>query len=537
MKKRTKYLFISLVILSVVVGIYGVGFKSKKVTDASTVSNLLKVQVTTGDIEISTSGSSTIKSRNKKEIKSLSSGIVDNIFVEVGQVVNEGDLLLSFENDSTNSEIDRLQLELQQEIDSLGDVKDNTENLKVYAPQSGYIGDITVEVGDDLSNGYTFTTITEKDKLYIPGYYTKTAVDGIKVGDKATVTLQTYLIDVEGVVSKINQTPQARSSGVILYEVMIETINPGVVTEEETGMVVVHSSKGDYQAYEMASFNSQTTGEVKITTGGEVNNIFVSSGMYVNKGQLLVELSSTDIQRQIDNQQYSVDKKNSELSEKLQNLDDAAVYAPISGTITKVNITEGEQVGSNTVLLEIAELNNLEVTIPVDELDINKIIIGQAAKVTAEAVSDKEYNAVVSNIALEGVSQNGVSTFDVTLDIKESEGLKPGMTAEGKILIEQKKNVLMLPLEAIQTRKKQSFVLVEGANGNDNQVTPIQTGLVSENFAEIIEGLENGDEVVYQGATTTTQNQFGQGSGIRIPGAGGMQGGGIPRVTTGGGKQ
>lgn len=121
--------------------------------------------------------------------------------------------------------------------------------------------------------------------------------------------------------------------------------------------------------------------------------------------------------------------------------------------------------------------------------------------------------------------------------MKESNGLKPGMTAEGKILIEQKKNVLMLPLEAIQTRQKQSFVLVEGTNGNDNQVTPIQTGLVSENIAEIIEGLENGDKVVYQGATTTTQNQFVQGAGIRIPGAGGMQGGGIPRVTTGGGKQ
>lgn len=438
MRKR-KRVIVAIILSICVIGTFAVkGYISNKNNALETSVNLLTAQVIQGDIEVSTGGSAMIESSLKKEIKSIGSGTVEKILVEEGQEVKEGDLLVTFENDSTNSEIERLALELQQENNSLMDIKDTAKDLKIYAPISGYVGDVSVEVGDELSSGSLFTTVTNRDKAYIPGYFNHKQYENIHIGDKAVVTLTSQLTTVEGTVSEINQTPQPSKDGAILYEVTVEINNPGALLEGMSGEIVIINNNGNFGSVQGATIEPYISKEIRLDVGGELVKLNVSSGEYVEKGQLLAELKSLELQRQIEKQEVVVDKKNSELTEKIKSLDNTAIYSPISGIVTNINITEGEQVGSETLLLTVSDLNNLEVTIPVDELDINKVEIDQDAKITVDAVPEKIYEAKVSKIGLEGVSQNGVSTFDVTLKIIESEGLKSGMTAEGKIMINSK---------------------------------------------------------------------------------------------------
>lgn len=496
---KRKKVIVTIILIVCVIAVFVIkGYVTNKNKGLETSTNLLTAQVFKGDIEISTSGSAMIESSLKKEIKSIDSGKVDKILVEEGQNVKEGDLLVTFENDSTNSEIERLVLELQQENNSLMDIKDSTKELKIFAPISGYVGDITAELGDELSSGYLFTTVTNKEKVHIPGYFNHAQYKNISIGDKAIVTLSAQLTTVEGRVYEINQTPQPSEDGSILYEVVVEIENPGALLEGMSGEIVISTQNGNFRSVEGSTIEPYIYKDINLEAGGELISLNISSGDYVEKGQLIAELKSLELQRQIENQEVIVDKKNSELSEKIKALDNTAIYSPISGIVTNVNITVGEQVGSETLLLTVSDLDNLEVTIPIDELDINKVEIGQEAKITVDAVPDKIYEATVSKIGLEGVTQNGVSTFDVTLKITESEGLKSGMTAEGKIMINSKKNVLLLPIEAVQYSQNEAFVLKQ-TEQNDNQMIPIKIGLVSESFVEVIEGVKEGEQVAYRG--------------------------------------
>lgn len=171
--------------------------------------------------------------------------------------------------------------------------------------------------------------------------------------------------------------------------------------------------------------------------------------------------------------------------------------------------------------MTIIDLNNLEVIIPVDELDINNIELGQEAIVTAEAIPNVSFNANVSKIALEGDVNNGVATFDVTLSLKEIDGLKPGMSVNAEIIIDSKEDALLVPIEAVQSRKDKKFVLVKkGEDNSEVEFVEVEIGLVSEDYVEIVEGLNEGDTVVYQSTAVNEENQQRQGMGmmgIRIP--------------------
>ncbi|MDK2917630.1 MAG: HlyD family secretion protein [Candidatus Petromonas sp.] len=491
--------------------------------------NYAQAQVRRGDIKVSASASGNIEASTKKNIKALENGIVDSIFVREGEFVEEGDLLMTFESDTETVEIERAKLDLRLEEDNLKELKSDLDNLKIYANTSGYIGDISAEVGDELSKGYVLSTITDNSKVEISGFLNKGQIGNIKIGDKAEVAVSEYMQVFEGKVTDIKQNPITDSTGAILYKITVEVDNPGALTEEIKGIVTVKNSKGRFSSVNESNFTIKTIDEIILKTDGELKELYIDSGDYVEKGDLLAVLENKSLQNEIDNTKILIEQKQLELTEKLKNADDLAVYAPISGTVTEISVTEGERVGENSTVAVISDLSNLQIVIPIDELDINKVEVGQKAIVTVDAVPDVVFNAEVSKIALEGEVSNGVATFDVTLSLKEMDGLKPGMSANGEISIESKKNVLLLPIEAIQQRQGRKIVLVKNDSG-EPQAVQIKLGLVSEDFVEITEGLKEGDIVLYPVTSSSTQRNFPRGMGMI-----GIGGGGRPQRPPDGG--
>jgi multidrug resistance efflux pump len=155
--------------------------------------NYAQAQVRRGDIKVSASASGNIEASTKKNIKALENGIVDSIFVREGEFVEEGDLLMTFESDTETVEIERAKLDLRLEEDNLKELKSDLDNLKIYANTSGYIGDISAEVGDELSKGYVLSTITDNSKVEISGFLNKGQIGNIKIGDKAEVAVSEYM--------------------------------------------------------------------------------------------------------------------------------------------------------------------------------------------------------------------------------------------------------------------------------------------------------------------------------------------------------
>jgi multidrug efflux pump subunit AcrA (membrane-fusion protein) len=165
------------------------------------------------------------------------------------------------------------------------------------------------------------------------------------------------------------------------------------------------------------------------------------------------------------------------------------------------------------------------VDLPIAEIDISSLQVGQKASLTFDAIPNKQYSGVVTEVGMVGASTQGVVNYPVTVQITNVDAsIRPGMTAAVNIVIAQHDNVLMVPNQAIEVtgRQRQVIVLFEG------QQIPVQVavGLSNETMSEVTGSqLKEGDTIVVNPSTTTT-NTGGRGAGgVIIGGFGGGPGG------------
>lgn len=181
----------------------------------------------------------------------------------------------------------------------------------------------------------------------------------------------------------------------------------------------------------------------------------------------------------------------------------APLLSPISGTITKMSVSPGGAVSSGSEAFTIIDYQDLSATIQVDELDVLKIHQGLKTTLQLDALPDKTYTGKVSMIANEGAIKNGVSTFGVTIHLDQPGEIKAGMSAQATILVEQKKNILILPIESVIQQGKQYVVQkVKASTGTQNAQPDTTTeqkvtiGIHDDSQIEIKSGLKEGDLVV-----------------------------------------
>jgi HlyD family secretion protein len=197
-------------------------------------------------------------------------------------------------------------------------------------------------------------------------------------------------------------------------------------------------------------------------------------------------------------------------------LNQIQLTAPISGTITELDIASGDMVSSGTQAFRIDDFSAIFVDLEVSEIDINNLQPGQPATLTFDAIPDKQYTGVVTRIGTVGTVSQGVVNYPVTVQITNpDEAVKPGMTAAASVVIAQHEDVLMVPNQAIRVAGNQRTVTVlfEG------QQIPVQVsiGLTNETMSEVIGNqLKEGDEVVLNPSTAASNSNRlfgGQGGG------------------------
>lgn len=172
--------------------------------------------------------------------------------------------------------------------------------------------------------------------------------------------------------------------------------------------------------------------------------------------------------------EYSLNSAQASYNEAKDNLSRTTIVAPMSGTVSMLNVEAGERVVgtaqmAGTELLRVADLAVMEVVVEVNENDIIKVSLGDTAEIDVDAYLDKTFKGVVTEIAnsanTQGVSADQITNFEVKIRIlKESytdlleEGkedispFRPGMTATVDIETESKKDIVTVPIEAVTTR-------------------------------------------------------------------------------------
>ena len=203
-------------------------------------------------------------------------------------------------------------------------------------------------------------------------------------------------------------------------------------------------------------------------------------------------------------------------------LTNATMVAPFDGTVLSVGAQAGDLVSSSTNVVVLADLTKLRVTASVAETDISKVSVGQEATITFDAFAGQRFTGKVLEVPLEGqVTQNVVRySVPLSLDGAEGVGLRSGMTANVSLVVGRTQNALLVPALAVLDSDDGTVVLVPDETGSGRVATRVQVGLSDGTYVEVVRGLNEGDRVVVEYATATTQTSGFGGLGIGGMGAG-----------------
>jgi len=143
----------------------------------------------------------------------------------------------------------------------------------------------------------------------------------------------------------------------------------------------------------------------------------------------------------------------------------ARIIAPFPGIVTESYPLAGDQVGAGATAFRLDNLSSLYVDVEVSEVDINSVSIGQAATLSFDAILNKAYHGEVVEVAKVGNNVGGVVNFTVTVELTDADDLvKPGMTAAVNVVVQEEKDVLLIPNRAIRLvdAERVVYVLAEG---------------------------------------------------------------------------
>ena len=178
-----------------------------------------------------------------------------------------------------------------------------------------------------------------------------------------------------------------------------------------------------------------------------------------------------------------------------------------------VNIRPGMGVGKGTAVTKVSNYTNLNLMLRVDEIDIPKVEPGQTANIMVWGRDGQQsVQGEVQQLGAAGNPMDGYASFNITVSLINPGFLRPWMGAEAHIFVSKKSDVILCPIEALY--KENDVWFVDLKDGNDRKPVEVEVGSMNDMFAEIISGLEPGQEVVI-GMTKEDPDGPGGGGGIR----------------------
>lgn len=201
------------------------------------------------------------------------------------------------------------------------------------------------------------------------------------------------------------------------------------------------------------------------------------------------------------------------LDDAKQRLDDTRVNSPIDGVVAQNNVQVGQiiasgvsNVGGGTSVMTLADLSHIYVLVSVDESDIGRIRTGQKVRITVDAHPDVVFHGEVVRVATKGANVSNIITFEVKVEVKgpDTELLKPEMTANVEITALDKKDVLLLPLTAVEQSRRHRFVKVQKSDGATEEC-PVVVGMNDGEMIEVENGVNEGDIVLLPAGRTQSR--------------------------------
>lgn len=297
--------------------------------------------------------------------------------------------------------------------------------------------------------------------------------------------------------------------------------------------------------------------EVGAQVSGQIEKIHVEEGASVEEGQLLVEIDATVFETRVQNAEASLEGNRAQLKQlqaelelaelrarrnlnlfekkavsqdallesqanqkilrarigamKAQIKADAAslagdkatlgfsrIYAPISGTVVSISVRQGQTLNANQnapLLLKIADLNVLTLRAQVSEADVTRLNKGMDVYFKTFGSGERRWYSKVRQVLPTPVILNNVVLYQALIDVENPDGmLMDAMTTQVFFVRDSAEDALVVPLGAVRKSKQGSQVLRK--QGERFESVPVKIGVRNRAYAQVLEGLEQGDTVV-----------------------------------------
>ena len=223
---------------------------------------------------------------------------------------------------------------------------------------------------------------------------------------------------------------------------------------------------------------------------------------------------------------YDIEQQKALLKSARHNLKEVTIVSEMSGVVTRLNVEEGETAimgtlnNPGTVLMEIADLSTIETEVEVDETEVVHISLGDRSKITLDAFPDTSYAGEVTEIGNSPIysasssSQQAVD-FKVVITITDTiKNVRPGLSADAEIIVAESDSAIALPIQSLTVRRKKdlkAYKAVDSTAADDekNEIEgvfvveggkavfkPVEIGISSQKYFEVLSGLEVGEKVV-----------------------------------------
>lgn len=535
-KKKKKVWLIVLIIVAIVVVLIGSAVKNMT-SQIETAVNTVEIEpVEKRDLSDSVSLKGTIAGVSKTNVMSLAAAEITAVDVQVGDLVKEGDPLVTLDQKDIEKQIAELKTNINnanaiaandaaQKQESLNEAKqDQASTLakatdSVNKAQASY--DELVKKRDNCQTKLN----NKKNEVSSAENAQNNAKKEMDNAQSAVYAAQDALSKYQAenpggtVTQNPNGTPATQT------DPKLAELQQNVENANRT-----YSAKQTAYSDAAAKYSSVKAEADSLQTELDTYpDALKSAEETINTAKTSYSDAETSTNRSIATAQNTVDMQKyqtsttSDLKDHLEQLQkqlaDCTLSAPIGGVVTAVNVSVGDKNAAGTTMITIEDTSSLKVIVNVEEADILKIQEGMQATVTTDATGDEEIKGTVSRVVrVKNQSTNTNSTdtntstgysAEITIDNTE---LLVGMSAKAKIVIKDRGTQLAVPYDLIQYDEKgNAYVLVAQMN-DDGTATAvrknIKVGEEVDYYTEVTGGdLKEGDQLIYDNTFSVTEGQ------------------------------
>ena len=407
--------------------------------------------------------------------------------VEAGQEVHAGDLLYVLDSSDAEDEMLEYEVDLEDLYEQRAEIQESIANQQVTAPFSGRIEDIQVEAGDDAQTGMTLATLVDDSAMKATLYFSYAYEDEMYVGMPVTLSVPDQMLTLDGTVTDIRYVDYTTTEGMKCFAVTVEAENPGSLTEGVTATCWAQSADGtELYAVSDAQLEFAHSATLTAETSGEVTAVNPVDYQRVSAGETLFVIDASGYETQLETVEKQIDNYEKNIADLQESIDtEYTRYSDIDGTVVTAEYATNRMTGEDVGSVVVYNQESMEISVNVDELDVDYLEVGMPVTVYRSTSSDVVYyQGELTYLSLEATSgSSGVSTFAATITITPLEGeefdLSSGVTVYYSIDTgdgEGTGETVLAPLSALCTYDDGYYLLVQADSRPDNAIDPEEVG-------------------------------------------------------------